>query len=89
MNFLERRKRQPLPIVDPVSQKAVELKASTPPSNGSSPSTTDDNHQKDSNTELTGQKSISPAETNKTKKQGDFRQDFARLLDSPAQTDKV
>jgi hypothetical protein len=83
MNFLERRKRQPLPIVDPVSQKAVELKASTPPS------TTDDNHQKDSDTELTGQKSISPAETNKTKKQGDFRQDFARLLDSPAQTDKV
>jgi hypothetical protein len=89
MNFLEKRPKKPLAIVDPVSQKAVELKASTPPSNGSTPSTTDDNHQKDSDTELTNQKSIPPAETTKTKKQEDFRQDFARQLHTNAQTDKV
>ncbi|CAF1084990.1 unnamed protein product [Adineta steineri] len=83
----EKRKRQPLRITDPVSQKAFELEteilsANPVPSN-------DDDRQKDTVVDSTNTKSKLSDGTNKTQLKEDSRRQFARLLVSDGQTDKT
>ncbi|CAF1205745.1 unnamed protein product [Rotaria sordida] len=82
----EKRQKKPIPIVDPVSQKALEIEGLNSTSHTSSTTTTttnDDNRQKDSTTD-----SKEPDETNKTQTRQVFLTQFARLLDPTVQTDK-
>ncbi|CAM4941289.1 unnamed protein product [Rotaria socialis] len=81
----EKRQRKPLLIVDPVSQKAVEVKASNPTNN--SPSTSiaqDDNRLNDPTTTNTK----AADEPEKTQKRDDFRKQFALLLDQHPSAEK-
>ncbi|CAF4233647.1 unnamed protein product [Rotaria sp. Silwood2] len=90
----EKRTRKPIPIVDPVSQKALEVKALNPTTYTSSTTTTttvatnDDNQQKDSATDSTTIHSKVTDDPNKTKTREVFLKQFARLLDPTVQTDK-
>ncbi|CAF4476301.1 unnamed protein product [Rotaria magnacalcarata] len=81
----EKRQRKPLLIVDPVSQKAVEVKASNPTNN--SPSTSiaqDDNRLNDS----TASNTKATDEPEKAQKRDDFRKQFALLLDQHPSIEK-
>ncbi len=75
-----------------MSHKTIELEASTSLGNVSSTSTptvTDENRQKDSVIDPTIPNSKSTDEVNKSEIQAKFRQQFSRLLNPNAQTDKV
>lgn len=87
---LEKRQKKPIPIVDPVSQKTLEIKASNLSSTASSTTAitaADENRQKDSLNDTTSTNPKSTSET--TQKQDEFRKQFARLLVTNPQTDKV
>ncbi|CAF1271490.1 unnamed protein product [Rotaria sp. Silwood1] len=81
----EKRTKHPIPIVDPVSQKALEL---NPTTHTSSTTANDENRQKESATDSTTIHSKTTDDTNTTQKREVFRQQFARLLDPTVQTDK-
>ncbi|CAF2045425.1 unnamed protein product [Rotaria magnacalcarata] len=82
----EKRQRKLLLIFDPVSQKAVEVKASNPTNNPPSTSIAqDENRPNDStttNTKVTD-------EPEKTQTRGDFRKQFVLLLDQHPSTHRV
>ncbi|CAF1090639.1 unnamed protein product [Adineta steineri] len=77
----EKRIRQPLRIIDPVSQSTLELKTEIP--------SNDEDCQKDTVVDSTNTKSKLSDGTNKTQPQEDLQRQFARLLASDGQTDKT
>ncbi|CAF1085025.1 unnamed protein product [Adineta steineri] len=83
----EKRIRQPLRIIDPVSQKAFELETEILSANPVS--SNDDDRQKDTVVDSTNTKSKLSDGTNKTQLKEDSRRQFARLLVSDGQTDKT
>ncbi|CAF3707843.1 unnamed protein product [Adineta steineri] len=83
----EKRKRQPLKIVDPVSQKALELEPEAPPVNPT-PSN-DEDRQKDTVVDSTNITSKVPDDTNKTQKREDFRRQMADLIKPNGSTEKT
>ncbi|CAF1002788.1 unnamed protein product [Adineta steineri] len=77
----EKRIRQPLRIIDPVSQSTLELKTEIP--------SNDEDRQKDTVVNSTNTTSELSDGTNKTELREDFLRRFARLLASDGQTDRT
>ncbi|CAF1200150.1 unnamed protein product [Adineta steineri] len=83
----EKRKRQPLKIVDPVTQKPLESKTEIPSANPI-PSN-DDDRQKDTVVDSTNTKSKLSDDINKAQKRKDFRRQMADLIKLNGSTEKT